>query len=401
MSKKTSIIIGSVLLMLSLLFVSCENQNPLQNETAVESQMVGVSFDQLNIVEWSPEVSQQIRMSSELDESEGLNKRGGGSDRLGIDIQEIDYEDGGVVGGAVTFGNSVYVPPGALLADKFIAVQVACMDADVLAIVDGADTELALLDADLNTLYAALMDDYSDYDEDDDFSEAIEKLEKGMEKMDEVAVNFILYSYYVSEKAFTKLEKDIIQSMDLFAVCIDQEFLSESYVSTLRLISERATAMARDMAMTSITYAESLDDANQGKINQAYGHLDDGDEALLDPDDDYNFEWYEYKNATNNYRNSWKKATQALHQSDSPCGALVDFLPSQQFEADVYVTLSWEALDFEGNPDDLDIYWYNEETNLWVLVPNPVINWDDGTVSVYIDHFTRYAWVVRPPPAGD
>ena len=75
------------------------------------------------------------------------------------------------------------------------------------------------------------------------------------------------------------------------------------------------------------------------------------------------------------------------------CGAEVEFLPTDmQFLLDVKIALSWEYLDFEGNPQDLNVYWLDESTGLWVEVYDPVIDLENKTISVYVDHFTRYGW---------
>lgn len=74
------------------------------------------------------------------------------------------------------------------------------------------------------------------------------------------------------------------------------------------------------------------------------------------------------------------------------CGAGVDFLPSQQFLLDVKVTLSWGYLDYDGDPSDLKIYWRDDDTELWILIPDPEIDLESKTSSFYIDHFTRFGW---------
>ena len=70
----------------------------------------------------------------------------------------------------------------------------------------------------------------------------------------------------------------------------------------------------------------------------------------------------------------------------------VEFWPDQAFDKDVRVTLSWDCLEFDGDPSDLNVYWLDESTGLWVLVPDPEVNVDQKTVSVYVNHFTRYQW---------
>ena len=70
----------------------------------------------------------------------------------------------------------------------------------------------------------------------------------------------------------------------------------------------------------------------------------------------------------------------------------VEFWPDQEFDKDVRVTLSWDCLEFDGDPSDLNVYWLDEATGLWVLVPDPEVNVAQRTVSVYVNHFTRYQW---------
>ncbi len=80
------------------------------------------------------------------------------------------------------------------------------------------------------------------------------------------------------------------------------------------------------------------------------------------------------------------------HSKKDQCGAGVDFLPSQKFLKDVKVTLSWEFLDYDGG--DLTFYVYYSETDgaYWDEVENPEIDYKKRTVSIYVDHFTRFAW---------
>ncbi|MFA4907786.1 MAG: hypothetical protein WC602_05940, partial [archaeon] len=83
---------------------------------------------------------------------------------------------------------------------------------------------------------------------------------------------------------------------------------------------------------------------------------------------------------------------------DENVGAAVDFLPNQKFDKDVRVTLSYANLDFDGNPEDLCVYWLDEESNTWIEVANPEVNQEMQTISVYVNHFTRYGWGLDPEP---
>ena len=77
--------------------------------------------------------------------------------------------------------------------------------------------------------------------------------------------------------------------------------------------------------------------------------------------------------------------------NDNPCAAEIEFLPSQKFLKDVLITLSFEALGYEGDPYALEIYWLQEDGS-GGLITEFTVDEDEGTVSFYIDHFTRYGW---------
>ena len=91
---------------------------------------------------------------------------------------------------------------------------------------------------------------------------------------------------------------------------------------------------------------------------------------------------------------TWISVELECADSNKQCGSIVEFLPSMTFLADVTVTLSFDVLDFDGDPDLLKVVWYNESTGLWVEVDNALIDYDDKTVSVQVDHFTRYSWAL-------
>ena len=75
------------------------------------------------------------------------------------------------------------------------------------------------------------------------------------------------------------------------------------------------------------------------------------------------------------------------------CGAGVDFLPSMKFEKDVKVILSWEFLDWvEGEELDFLAYFSEDDGDTWYEVAVADVNYDKKTLSLYVDHFTRFAW---------
>ncbi|MCH7659001.1 MAG: hypothetical protein IIB05_11875 [Bacteroidetes bacterium] len=74
------------------------------------------------------------------------------------------------------------------------------------------------------------------------------------------------------------------------------------------------------------------------------------------------------------------------------CGAGVDFLPSQEFLKDVKVTLSWEFIDYDGGELSFWVYYSGDDGGTWYGVENPEIDYENKTVAVWVDHFTRFSW---------
>ena len=92
--------------------------------------------------------------------------------------------------------------------------------------------------------------------------------------------------------------------------------------------------------------------------------------------------------------NTWISVEVECFESNRQCGSIVEFLPSMTFLADVKITLSFDVLDFDGDPDLLIVVWYDESTGLWLEVDNTIIDYEDKTVSLEVDHFTRYGWML-------
>ena len=391
MSKKSTFSLLFVLVIMSMILMSCETQGPTQDQTDSIILTQGVSADQINFVEWKPEVVQSLRFRPDYDEANELARFDNDPDIAGADIKFVSSWWGNTVGGAETFGNSVYIPANAISVSRYVAVQVACSDADDLALFEAGSDYLEQIKSELN----ALLEDLAGN------PWTAGQVSFALDRIEQAEVYFQLYSYYASDKAFQKLERDVVWTMKGIAWSIDHGYLDAEMFDHVQNVSQLSVETARELAMTAIVYAQSIPEAAANKIAQALNYMDMGDADAATVDHHYDLEWYQYDAAVRNYCNAWKKATQALNNLDAPCGASVDFLPSQQFQANVTVTLSWEALNFDGNPETLEIFWYNESTNLWVLVPDPVINFANGTISINIDHFTRYAWAVTPPPIGD
>ena len=89
---------------------------------------------------------------------------------------------------------------------------------------------------------------------------------------------------------------------------------------------------------------------------------------------------------------TWISVEVLCVDKDGQCSPIVEFLPSMDFLLDVTLTLSYDVLEFSGDPDNLKVFWYDTSTGLWVEVEDPVLNEADKTVSVLVDHFTQYGW---------
>ena len=74
------------------------------------------------------------------------------------------------------------------------------------------------------------------------------------------------------------------------------------------------------------------------------------------------------------------------------CGAGIDFLPSMQFLKDVKVTLSWEFINYDGGDLTFYVYYSEDDGGTWSEAVDVEIDYDNETVSIYVDHFTRFAW---------
>jgi hypothetical protein len=312
--------------------------------------------------------------------------------RRGSEVKKVEFDHDKTVGGNNTFKNAVFVPEGALAQDKYIAVQVACADADQGAFYEDGILMMEELSQGLSALADALAGN----------QDALDEIEAAQDGLAQAAIEFQLYSFFSSKDAFDRMRHDVIKKMKKLIDMIEDLELDAQFYPQIHQVTLMAVEATRELCVSAINYGQSLPDANMELIQDAMEKLAEGDINAVTQEPDVPMEWGFYQDAVKDYCEAFRKANRSIRDLDTPCGASVDFLPNQQFEADVTVTLSWEALNFDGDPDSLEIYWLDETTDLWVLVPDPVIDVDDETVSVNIDHFTRYAWASRrlPPPTN-
>ena len=80
--------------------------------------------------------------------------------------------------------------------------------------------------------------------------------------------------------------------------------------------------------------------------------------------------------------------------NDGQCGAGVELLPSMEFNEPVQITLSWAYLDFDGDFGEADIF-FSQLGDYWFQVGDLQVNYDNETISFWIDHFTTYAWDIE------
>ena len=138
------------------------------------------------------------------------------------------------------------------------------------------------------------------------------------------------------------------------------------------------------MAAKSGTQSKSIDE-DGGKIG---GKKSLGNKVII-PEDALNEDYLEYTFGDEEVRisvvvNCVDKRTQ--------CGAGVDFLPSMQFDKPVKVVLSWEFVDYQGGDLNFSAYYSQDSGANWFEVEVAEINYEKKTLTLYVDHFTRFAW---------
>ena len=76
-------------------------------------------------------------------------------------------------------------------------------------------------------------------------------------------------------------------------------------------------------------------------------------------------------------------------------GAAVDFLPSGiVFDKPVKLILSWESLDYQGGDLNFSAYYSQDSGATWFEVEVAEVNYKKKTLTLYVDHFTRFAWAL-------
>jgi hypothetical protein len=75
----------------------------------------------------------------------------------------------------------------------------------------------------------------------------------------------------------------------------------------------------------------------------------------------------------------------------------VEFLPSREYNANLFITLSWEFLDLnDGDWETLNLQpYYSEDQGVtWFPVEGYIVDSEAMTINFAIDHFTQYGWAL-------
>ena len=83
------------------------------------------------------------------------------------------------------------------------------------------------------------------------------------------------------------------------------------------------------------------------------------------------------------------------HNRSEQTAAGVEFLPSRHYDADMFITLSWEFLDVEDDDwENLNLqpFFSEDEGATWFAVEDYTVDPEGKTINFAIDHFTQYGW---------
>lgn len=75
----------------------------------------------------------------------------------------------------------------------------------------------------------------------------------------------------------------------------------------------------------------------------------------------------------------------------------VEFLPSRNYDADLFITLNWDFLEVQNDEwDNLNLQpMYSEDGgDTWSPVESYTVDTEARTITFEIDHFTQYGWAL-------
>ncbi len=219
-----------------LVVISCE-QNPMvesARSSLADHSMEGQQYDEINWLPWNENLQSQIQVYPDTAVTE--------LERAGSDFQYVTAAGGGVVGGADTYGNSVYIPPNAVTQDTYIGIMSACSDADAffsdvsaLIYIDDAIEELESLSVQLaGNVYA-----------DSNISTALDGLLK-------VRAYFAVYATHSDVTSFDLVINNVLNSVQQLAYNVTFGLIDESYFDAISSVSESVLLAAQTMAVSTL-----------------------------------------------------------------------------------------------------------------------------------------------------
>lgn len=389
--KGTLKITQILLLGIILALVSCE-QNPINSAESDPAANIGIPADEITWVSWKPEFLAEIRG---MDPASGMPSM----KRAGSTFELITAEAGGVVGGDPTWNNRCAVPPNAIQEDGWFAVQVTNN------IIEGFYDEnhqqglIGMID-ESTAILTGLMANPGVMDD----SQLMNDLQTVIENIVGVRIYYVVYSVMVEPLVFSDSRNEVVGIIYDIAMYLLASGENADILPQLQEVCGLITEASRQLAATTVEYADSRPVSNQRLVNRAYTKLAAGDELFGSLDADflnYGIEWFQYKEAIRRYRIAWELAKDAMPEFVNPT-AEVDFLPDTQFECNVSVTLPYESLDLDDDDDVSVITFYSmDEGETWIPIENFYINTTDREITFDIDHFTRFAWGLLGNEQGD
>ncbi len=363
-----------------LLFSGCENRTPMEpvgsEAASIGNSQTGFSASDITWLSWNPD------LLSSLAEAETAN-----SDilaRVGSEFELIEADQGGSVGGGDTYGNLVEIPSSAIDQNTWIAVQVGCPAADQFYS-EYDFTELFELAGEIETRL-----DYLSVNVNGSNS-VMNKIETAQEGIFNFQIFMEVYSYLVESSSFNILKNKIAKKMNQIVDDVGEEFEED-----VEAIAVNAGIIASILSDATIEFAMTVPGYDMSKIERAMEFYDEGSEELAENDLD------DIEDAVRSFRRAWNKAKDAAPGISIP-SAEVDFLPDMEFLDDVAITLSWadvllpEDIIIEDGYGVFEVF-FTQDGDTWFPVEEPVIDESEQTISFSINHFTRYAWGLRPAP---
>ena len=293
-----------------------------------------IPASEMNFISWKPEVVRELRS--------GFNKIRGGTP--GTATERIIAGIGGTVGGEETFGNKVYIPDDALAEDTDISVRVLFVDGDRQT---GAGVEFLPSMKFEDDVYVTLSWAYLDLPGLDGLRDLVDEGGPILEACYQAHLD--------AKESGTQADADAAVVASHAAASHAAEIVEAIY----RLADEVAASNFEDAAST----AESIrgyGDAASDKAREAREYAQKAAEAAASGDVD----------GASDYTDKTHDAAEDVVQKGSDA--------SEKAVEDVY--------------NEVNIYYSEDGGNTWHPAESDVVDFDEKIVSLWVNHFTRFAW---------